>query len=115
MHKRYGFKPVYLNHWTHKKQHELKTKKLKHTYFPMKTTTCLSPVMDVVVVDFIVNLYNARSVRICAKSVAILFLIIWHQYTPNKLKFTMSVQIWLLCNTASFLPQILAGKVLLKN
>ena len=43
----------------------LKTKKLKHTYVPMKTMNCLSQVMDVV--DFIVNLYNVRSVRICAK------------------------------------------------
>ena len=30
------------------------------------------------VVNFIVYLYNVRSVRICAKSVGILFLIIWH-------------------------------------
>ena len=48
----------------------------------MKTTTSLSPVMDVV--DFIVNLYNVRNVLICAKSVAISFLIIWHQYTAKK-------------------------------
>ena len=50
-----------------KKWNELKTKKLKHTHFPMKTMTCLSQVMDVI--DFIVNLYNVRSVKICAKSV----------------------------------------------
>ena len=43
--------------------------------------TCLSQVMDVV--DFIVNLYNVRSVRICAKSLGILFLIIWHQYNAK--------------------------------
>ena len=33
----------------------------------------------------------------------------------NELKFAMSVPVWLLGNTASFLPQILAGKVLLKK
>ena len=67
------------------------------------------------VVDFIVNLYNVRSVRICAKSVGILFLKFGINATPNELKFAMSVPVWLLCNTASFLPQILAGKVFLKN
>ena len=43
--------------------------------------TCLSQVMDVV--DFIVYLYNIRSVKICANSVGILFLIIWHQYATK--------------------------------